>query len=110
MPMPSATVPTITLVFSSSQRGFWLSPSMYTAARMNATTKVKKAMPRIATRSAFVLSSVFRLWKMGPYTLAGSLRSGLAAGILRMRKLAAAPTAASARSTTPIISSCRRNR
>ena len=50
-PTPSATVPTTTLVFNSSQRGFWLSPSMYTVARMKATMKVKKAMPMTAKAS-----------------------------------------------------------
>ena len=50
-PMPRATVPTTALVFSSSHRGFWLSPSMYTVARMNATTNVKKAMPMTANAS-----------------------------------------------------------
>ena len=58
-PMPRATVPTTTLVLSSSHRGTWLSPSMYTAARMNATTKVKKAIPISATRNALVLNKVF---------------------------------------------------
>jgi hypothetical protein len=47
--MPSDVAPTIRLVLDSLQRGFCDSPSMYTVARMNATMKVKKAMPTIAS-------------------------------------------------------------
>lgn len=65
-PMPRATQPTTTLVFSSSHRGFWASPSMYTAARMNATTNVKNAMPTSAVRRAFVEIRVRMLATSGP--------------------------------------------
>ena len=65
-PIPSATHPTTTLVFSSSQRGFCASPSMYTLARMNATTKVKNAIPIRAVRSGLVPTSVLRLSHSGP--------------------------------------------
>jgi hypothetical protein len=64
--MPRATVPTMMLVFSSSQRGFCDSPSMYTVARMKARMKVKKAMPTTASRSGREVSTSRRLRHSGP--------------------------------------------
>ena len=65
-PMPRATVPTTAEVFNSSHRGLCDSPSMYTEARMNATTNVKKAMPTIATLSPGLRHISFRAGTIGP--------------------------------------------
>jgi len=54
------------LVCDSLHCGFCDSPSMYTVARMNATMKVKKAMPTTARASGRDLSSRFRLSTSGP--------------------------------------------
>ena len=58
-------MPTTPLVFSSFQRGMRDSPSMYTAARMNASMNVKKAMPTITKRSGRERNRTLRLFHSG---------------------------------------------